>query len=125
LAKFRQICRLQGAADPSRLPVAKFTAHFTAASDGFIARVQCEQVGLASLVLGAGRNKQDDVIDHAAGLELRKKPGHAVRAGEEIATLHYNDPSGPAAGGAAPSPRGLPHRPESPRRTAHSCQDYY
>jgi pyrimidine-nucleoside phosphorylase len=93
LAKFRQICRLQGAADPSRLPVAKFTAHFTAASDGFIARVQCEQVGLASLVLGAGRNKQDDVIDHAAGLELRKKPGHAVRAGEEIATLHYNDPA--------------------------------
>jgi pyrimidine-nucleoside phosphorylase len=93
LAKFRDLCRLQGAADPSRLPVAKFTARFTAAADGFLARIQCEQIGLASLVLGGGRNKQDDVIDHAAGLELHKKLGDAVKTGESIATVHYNDPA--------------------------------
>jgi pyrimidine-nucleoside phosphorylase len=92
LAKFREICRLQGAPDPSRLPSAKFTARFAAATDGFIERIQCEQVGLASLVLGGGRNKQDDVIDHAVGLELHKKLGGAVKTGEPIATVHYNDP---------------------------------
>jgi pyrimidine-nucleoside phosphorylase len=93
LAKFRDLCRLQGAADPWRLPVAKFTAEFKAAAGGFITRIQCEQVGLASLVLGGGRNKQNDVIDHSVGLELRKKLGDAVRGGELIATVHYNDPA--------------------------------
>jgi pyrimidine-nucleoside phosphorylase len=91
LDKFRQICRLQGASDPSCRPAAKSTALFTAATDGFIARIQCEQIGRASLLLGGGRDKQDDVIDHAVGLELHKKAGHAVQAGEPIATLHYND----------------------------------
>jgi len=93
LAKFREVCRLQGAAGPIHLPVAKFTAPFAAAAGGFIARIRCEQVGLAGLVLGAGRNRWDDSIDHAAGLELRKKLGDAVQTGEPIATLHYNDPA--------------------------------
>jgi len=93
LAKFREICRMQGAEDPLRWPVAKFTAPFPATSGGFIASIQCEQVGLASLVLGGGRNKQDDVIDHAVGLELHKKIGDAAQAGEPIATVHYNDPA--------------------------------
>jgi pyrimidine-nucleoside phosphorylase len=91
LVKFRNICRCQGAEDAARLPVARFTAPFPANSDGFIGRIHCEQVGLASLVLGGGRNKQDDVIDHSAGLELHKKAGDAVKAGEAIATVHYND----------------------------------
>jgi pyrimidine-nucleoside phosphorylase len=93
LAKFRDLCRLQGATDLSRLPLAKFTAQFAAATDGFIVRIQCEQVGMASLVLGGGRSKQDDVIDHAVGLELHKKLGDAVQAGEPIATVHYDDPA--------------------------------
>ncbi len=93
LAKFLEVCRLQGAAGPIRLPVAKFTAPFAAAAAGFIARIQCEQVGLASLVLGGGRNKQDDSIDHAVGLELHKKLGDAVQPGEPIAAVHYNDPA--------------------------------
>jgi pyrimidine-nucleoside phosphorylase len=93
LAKFRDLCRQQGASDPSRLTVAKFTAEFMAATGGFIERVQCEQVGLASLVLGGGRNKQDDVIDHAVGLELHKKLGDAIQSGEPVATVHYNDPA--------------------------------
>ncbi len=97
LAKFRHLCRLQGADPrvldhPSRLPAAKSTAPFAASADGFIDRIDCEQVGLASLLLGGGRNKQDDLIDHAVGLELWKKLGDPVKSGEPIATLHYNDP---------------------------------
>jgi pyrimidine-nucleoside phosphorylase len=93
LSKFDEICRSQGAADSSRLAVAKFTTPFPSLANGFIDSVQCEQVGLASLVLGGGRNKHDDVIDHSVGLELHKKCGDPVKAGESIATVHYNDPS--------------------------------
>jgi pyrimidine-nucleoside phosphorylase len=93
LAKFRDICRRQGAEDPPRLPAAKFTVPFHAQLDGFIERIHCEQVGVASLVLGGGRNKHDDVIDHSAGLELHKKAGDAVQTGEPIGTVHYNDPA--------------------------------
>jgi pyrimidine-nucleoside phosphorylase len=91
MAKFRAICERQGAADPANLPSAKFTAPFRAQSDGFIESIQCEEVGLASLVLGGGRNKHDDVIDHGVGLELHRKAGDAVKTGEPIATVHYND----------------------------------
>jgi pyrimidine-nucleoside phosphorylase len=91
MAKFREICRCQGAEDPGRVKSARFTAPFDAYSDGFIEVIHCEQVGLASLVLGGGRNKHDDVIDHAVGLELHKKAGDAVKIGEPIATVHYND----------------------------------
>jgi pyrimidine-nucleoside phosphorylase len=91
LAKFRELCRSQGASDPANLPTTKFKAEFGAASAGFISNIQCEKVGNASLVLGGGRTKQDDVIDHAVGLELRKKLGDSVKAGEAIATVHYND----------------------------------
>ncbi len=94
--KFCEMCRAQGAGasfqgKPDDLPSAKFTDEFKASADGFIESIQCEQVGLASLVLGGGRNKQDDVIDHAVGLELHKKLGDAVKKGESIATVHYND----------------------------------
>lgn len=96
LRKFCQMCRLQGAGasfdgQPDELPLAKYTAEFKASADGFIESIHCEQIGLASLVLGGGRNKQDDVIDHAVGLELHKKTGDAVKNGESIATVHYND----------------------------------
>lgn len=91
LKKFHEMCRLQGASNPENLPSAKQTSSFTASADGFIESIQCEQVGLASLILGGGRNKQDDVIDHAVGLKLHKKVGDAVKKGEPIATVHYND----------------------------------
>jgi len=96
LRKFCQMCCLQGAApsfdgQPDQLPSAKHVVEFKASADGFIESMQCEQIGLASLVLGGGRNKKDDVIDHAVGLELHKKTGDAVSNGESIATVHYND----------------------------------
>jgi pyrimidine-nucleoside phosphorylase len=91
--RFKEMCRLQGAPDAANLPKAKFTAVFSSSANGFIERIQCEQVGLASLVLGGGRNNSDDVIDPSVGLELRKKIGDSVKKGEPIATVHYNDPS--------------------------------
>jgi pyrimidine-nucleoside phosphorylase len=91
LAKFLEMCRQQGGDASINLAPATFAIDFTASEDGFISEIHCEQVGMASLVLGGGRNKQDDRIDHHVGLELRKKTGDAVRSGECIATVHYND----------------------------------
>ncbi len=94
--KFLEMCRLQGGhvsaiENTAHLPTARHQADFKAAANGFITSVQCEQVGLASLVLGGGRNKKDDVIDHSVGLELHKKVGDPVKIGETIATVHYNN----------------------------------
>jgi pyrimidine-nucleoside phosphorylase len=91
LAKFEEMCRLQGGDPSNALSPATFATEFKASETGFITGIHCEQVGLASLVLGGGRNKQDDLIDPQVGLELRKKVGDAVQLGEPIATVHYND----------------------------------
>src|SRR6202451_501870 len=65
---FREIVRLQGGDagvvdDPSRLPQARHEARVTASADGFITAIQCEQVGVASMMLGGGRAKKEDTID--------------------------------------------------------------
>ncbi|HZM06527.1 MAG TPA: thymidine phosphorylase [Candidatus Saccharimonadales bacterium] len=91
LAKFREMCRQQGGDISSDLAPATFATEFKAEEAGFITEIHCEKVGMASLVLGGGRNKQDDCIDHHVGLELHKKTGDAVQIGERIATVHYND----------------------------------
>jgi pyrimidine-nucleoside phosphorylase len=88
--------RLQGGGDisvvdkPSRLPHAAHTMEFKSSSDGFITAMQCEHIGTASLVLGGGRSKKEDAIDHAVGLVLHKKVGDAVKKGDSLCTVHYN-----------------------------------
>ena len=53
-------------------------------ASGFVESIQCEQVGIASLVLGGGREKKEDVIDPAVGLVLHKKVGDPVQKGEAV-----------------------------------------
>ena len=53
--------------------------------DGFIASMNTEDIGLASLMLGAGRNTLEDAIDYTAGIILKRKTGDAVRKGDPIA----------------------------------------
>ncbi len=93
--KFRQVVVQQGGDagvvdDPSRLPQAKKTETLSCARAGFVSRIACEQVGTACVILGGGREKQDDVIDPAVGIVLGKKVGDAVRAGEALCTVHYS-----------------------------------
>jgi pyrimidine-nucleoside phosphorylase len=95
LKKFREIITQQGGDpsvidDPRRLPQAQHQSPFLSSSSGCVASIQCEQVGIASLVLGGGREKKEDVIDPAVGLVLHKKVGDPVRAGEPLCTIHYN-----------------------------------
>jgi pyrimidine-nucleoside phosphorylase len=93
--KFREIVGLQGGDvgmvdDPGRLAHARQTLDITSSAAGYIASIQCEQLGVAGVVLGGGREKKEDKIDPAVGLEFHKRIGDAVDRGEPLCTLHYN-----------------------------------
>jgi pyrimidine-nucleoside phosphorylase len=95
LKKFREIVQQQGGDpntidDPRRLPQARHRIPLPSPAAGFVEAIQCEQVGIASLVLGGGREKKEDVIDPAVGLVLHKKVGDPVQKGEPLCTIHYN-----------------------------------
>jgi pyrimidine-nucleoside phosphorylase len=92
---FREIVRLQGGDprvvdDPTRLPRARHQAQVHAKRSGYITAIHCEQVGVASMMLGGGREKKEDAVDSAVGLVLEKKTGDPVQAGEPLCTVHYN-----------------------------------
>lgn len=95
LAKFREIVRLQGGDpatidDPRLLPKARSTRDVPSPGSGYIASIACEQIGVASCVLGGGREKKEDSIDPAVGIVLHKKRGDRVVTGEPLCTIHYN-----------------------------------
>ena len=93
--KFREIVGLQGGDvgvvdDPGRLAHAKQTLDVTSSAAGYIASIQCEQLGVAGVVLGGGREKKEDKIDPAESHEFHKRIGEAIERGEPLCTLHYN-----------------------------------
>jgi pyrimidine-nucleoside phosphorylase/thymidine phosphorylase len=77
--------------DYSRLPGAQKTEVVKASHAGYVEKISAEEVGVAGMLLGAGRRKVDDQIDHGVGLILHAKVGDQVKADEELATLYYND----------------------------------
>ncbi|CUS84122.1 Pyrimidine nucleoside phosphorylase C-terminal domain-containing protein [Candidatus Kryptonium thompsonii] len=56
--------------------------------DGYVYEIDALEVGMVSLILGAGRTKVDDVIDPKAGIVLRKKVGDKVESGEQLAVFY-------------------------------------
>ncbi len=98
LRKFRDVVIAQGGDasvvdDPGLLPKARLIHHVCAARDGFVSRTDALLCGKACVLLGAGRNRAEDDVDHAVGLVLRAKPGTAVHAGDILAEVHANDQS--------------------------------
>ena len=98
LAKLAQMVEAQGGdasyvTDPSRFVPAAFAREVRAAEDGWVAGMDTERCGIASVALGAGRATKEDSIDYAAGIVLAKKPGDAVRTGDVLATLYASDES--------------------------------
>jgi pyrimidine-nucleoside phosphorylase len=94
--KLCEIVKAQGGdpgaiTDLSKLPRAKHTALVPAPRDGFVSAIHSEEIGLAAMALGAGREKTDSVIDPAVGFMLEKKVGDAVKQGESLVTVQYND----------------------------------
>lgn len=76
-----------GDPDPRRLPEPERRLVVPADDAGFITSVDGETLGWIAVVLGAGRRRRDDVVDHAAGLLLHRRPGERVNAGEPLVTL--------------------------------------
>jgi pyrimidine-nucleoside phosphorylase len=96
LRKFGDWIEAQGGArrvvdDDSLLPRAQIVGDVAAPRDGFIAGINAEEFGLTSVLLGGGREKKGDPIDHAVGIVLKHKIGERVTRGEPLFTLHAND----------------------------------
>ncbi|HVB24044.1 MAG TPA: thymidine phosphorylase [Ktedonobacteraceae bacterium] len=73
---------------PDRLPSAPVRSMLNAPRTGYIAGIQSEQIGLASMHLGAGRFKKGDAIDHRTGLVLQAKIGDYLQAGKPLVEIH-------------------------------------
>lgn len=95
LAKFKEFLANQGGDasivdDLTKLPQAKYKIELPAKQSGYISRIVADEIGVASMILGAGRATKEDVIDLAVGLVLHKKVGDKVEEGESILTIYSN-----------------------------------
>ncbi|MEN3001026.1 MAG: thymidine phosphorylase [Armatimonadota bacterium] len=93
LEKFRQLVEAQGGDphvvdEPTRLPTAPLVQEWTAPEEGFIQKVHPRRIALAAVQLGAGRQKKEDPIDHAVGIEVLKSVGDPVQRGEPVLRIH-------------------------------------
>lgn len=77
--------------DTSFLPKASVVEEINSVRDGYVSRIDCEEIGICSLILGGGRETKDSQIDLSVGLILHKKIGDHVKAGEALATMYAND----------------------------------
>jgi pyrimidine-nucleoside phosphorylase len=93
--KFKQGIRLQGGDyrvvdEPHRLPQSRSRVDIPSPTAGYVSGTNCERFGIALAILGGGREKKEDAIDHAVGLQFHKRIGDRVEKGETLATVHYN-----------------------------------
>lgn len=96
LAKFKAFISAQGGDasivdNPALLPKAPIVLEVQAKTAGFVNAIEAEQLGIAAMLLGAGRATKDSIIDYAVGVVLRKKVGDAVEAGDTLALLHVRE----------------------------------
>ena len=93
---FRKFVVAQGGCEeevlhPEKLPVAKYIEDVTADTDGYVAKIQTEEIGRISLLLGGGRETKESEIELTVGVVLNKKRGNKVVKGDVLATIHAND----------------------------------
>lgn len=77
--------------DYSILPAAKEKLEIFSKNNGYVAKIKTEEIGKAAMVIGAGRAKKEDKIDHSVGIKIFKKVGDKVEKGEKLAEIYYND----------------------------------
>src|SRR5690625_1078876 len=98
LTYFKKLIKAQGGDDKviddyERLPQAKYTYELRAKKAGFVTAMNTEQLGVAAMMLGAGRKTVDAKIDLGVGIVLHKKIGDYVAKDESLLTIYSNDPS--------------------------------
>ena len=97
-AKLKEMVQAQGGDtsvldDPSRFDRSNVCYEVLAQREGFLYAMDTEKCGIASVELGAGREKKEDPIDYSAGIVLRKKVGDFVRKGEVLASFYSSEES--------------------------------
>ncbi|MGF2146253.1 pyrimidine-nucleoside phosphorylase [Vagococcus fluvialis] len=93
--KFKEMIRNQGGDDsivdhPEKLPQAKYVFEVPAKESGVVSKMVADQIGIAAMMLGAGRRTKEETIDYAVGLYLNKKVGDVVKEGEPLVTIYAN-----------------------------------
>ena len=96
LEKFQELIEAQGgdpkvALDTSLLPQASREVEILSRKAGFVTAFDTKKIGMAALILGAGRVKKGDPIDPAVGIVIKKRIGDEVEKGEPLATIYGND----------------------------------
>jgi pyrimidine-nucleoside phosphorylase len=93
LNKFKAMVKAQGGDvsyidNPSQFVASKHHEEVYADADGYVGRIDCLEIGVAAMQLGAGRATKDDVIDPAAGIIVDKKVGAKVSKGDKLADIY-------------------------------------
>jgi pyrimidine-nucleoside phosphorylase len=100
LRKFKELIKNQHGDDTvteniSLLPHTVNRFHIGSTGEGYISRLKAESIGIAAMILGAGREKKDSIIDPAVGITLEKKVGDRIRADETLAVIHAREDAQP------------------------------
>ncbi len=95
LSKFAELIENQGGNktlidDYTLFPQPAYKMSFICEKPGYIHSMKTDKIGMASLVLGAGRETKDSKIDYSAGIMFNKKTGDRVEVGESVAVLYTN-----------------------------------
>ena len=94
--KFQEFVEAQGGnveqiLHPDLLPKAKYVIPVLAETEGNVQRILAQEIGIACMMLGGGRETKESIIDPAVGIILNKKIGDGVKKGDVLAYIHSND----------------------------------
>ena len=89
---WRRMVSAQGGDPDAALPRAAEHHAVTAPSTGVLTRLDALAVGVAAWRLGAGRARKEDPVQAGAGVVMHAKPGDRVREGDDLLTLHTDEP---------------------------------
>jgi pyrimidine-nucleoside phosphorylase len=96
--KFKEFVVAQGGDsayvdDLSKLPQASIIEPIFLNESGYIEHIDAEEIGMATMMLGGGRETKDSLIDLSVGFVIEKKIGDRIGKGEVLATIYGNDPN--------------------------------
>jgi len=78
---------------PERLPSAPVVETTPAPQSGWLSGINARIVGETSVILGAGRQKKEDSIDHGVGVVVHHKVGDRVEEGQPLFTVYAKTPA--------------------------------
>lgn len=90
MAKFEELCKIHGG-DLRNVPKPKHSVVIKSEKDGFVQGFNTESIGVAGILIKAGRAVTTDIIAPTAGIEFHAKVGDEVKAGDTLFTLHGDD----------------------------------